>query len=93
MKNKHYLLSASLIGFLTLGGLEANLMAADTQKGSSTMMEEGTSVQIEADGTKTIKKSDGTLIQIKPDGSKLIKEADGTSVQIKPDGTKDHKKS
>lgn len=50
--------------------------------------ENGTTVQIEKDGSKTIKKADGTIVQVKPDGSKLIKTPEGTTIQIDANGKK-----
>lgn len=68
------LVSAPLVGFLTLGGLfQANLIAGDHS-----------SVQMKGDGTKLIQDADGSLIQIDSDGTKTIIKPDGSSVKIKP---------
>lgn len=50
--------------------------------------EENATVEVKADGTKTIKKSDGTTIEIKPDGTKFVRDADGSTILINPDGSK-----
>jgi hypothetical protein len=91
-----YLLSIPLMSFLTLGGfLQGNLMADDKMDADSSSAnskffqdEEGSSVQVEADGTKIIKRNDGTIVQVKPDGTKFIRSADGSTIQVGPDGTK-----
>lgn len=53
---------------------------------------DGSTVQIESDGTKIIKTPDNTSIEVKPDGTKLIKNADGSLIEKKVDGTKIIKK-
>lgn len=45
-------------------------------------------VEIKADGSKTIKDADGTFIEVKADGSKTVRKPDGTTVIINADGSK-----
>jgi hypothetical protein len=55
--------------------------------------EAGAFVQIDKDGTKTIKKKDGTTVIIKPDGTKFIQDQDGTTIQVDASGNKSIKKT
>ena len=99
MNRKKQLLCASALFF---GGLlPLNLAASDFRTTSNRVEEkskvftddEGSKVQIKADGTKIIEKTDGTWVQVNPDRSKLIKKPNGTSIQIKADGSKIIKKA
>src|SRR5258708_7174487 len=82
------LMVKGLMGFLALGGLQATLIAEDTQETPFQAVEEKTTVQVMPDGSKLVQNADGTTIQIDTDGSKTVTKSDGTSVQIKTDGTK-----
>lgn len=91
----------ALVALCLLAGLiQATLFAGYGQNGyqvaDNTMQSQnnrmitrpdGSSIEIEADGTKTIKTKD-SLIQVKPDGTEIIKNADGTTIQRNPDGSK-----
>jgi hypothetical protein len=77
------LLSLSLlVSSLTLGG---TLMAAPF---STSVVNEGPSVQVLPDGTKTVKDVEGATIQIQPDGTKMVTSPDGAIIQLMPDGSK-----
>lgn len=90
--------SKLLLSTLILCGfLQANLMADAAQFPTSTVNtdgskffkdDEGSTVKIDANGTKTIQKTDGTTVQVNPDGSKFIKDSDGTTITIDPKGVK-----
>lgn len=95
MKNKQYLWKfLALTSLMAILGIQGNLKADAPQAPSATVQTrpDGTTIQIESDGTKIIKKPDGTTVQIKSDGSKLIQRPDGTSIQIESNGTKIIKK-
>ena len=86
MQNKA---SKSLMVLLSVGVfMQSNLVAEEFHLDQ---LDPHSSIQINADGTKVIKKEDGTTIQIKPDGSKTITKPDGTKVQINSNGTKSAK--
>lgn len=75
MKSRFYVLSALLLGSVAVVN-------------PSFAVENDATVEVRADGTKIIKKSDGTSVEIKPDGTKFIRDSDGSTILINPDGSK-----
>src|SRR5689334_19797564 len=84
MKNSH-LLSTGLLS-ISFGVAPITLSANEIPK--SFTAEDGSLVQIEADGTKVVQAPDNATIRIKPDGTKIVSKPDGTSVEVKPNGDK-----
>ena len=66
MKLLKSFLAVSILGIAALSASEspATVHIQDAQ---------GTTVNVEADGTKTIKEPNGTIVEVKPDGSKMVK--------------------
>jgi hypothetical protein len=79
---KKFLMMACLLSFSTTFAHEASITD-----------DKGTSVKVEKDGSKFIRKADGTTIQVRADGSKLIKAADGTTIEVDVNGQKTVKKA
>lgn len=101
MKTKQ-LFSLSLAGFLAINGFfQTNLIAGHSSSSKETdssvqtystkdskTNSDGTTIQINQDGTKVIKTKNNTTIEIKPDGTKIIKKPGGVMIQKNPDGSK-----
>jgi hypothetical protein len=76
------LFSVSCIGFMTC--VPFGVGAAEVTPSVVSVHEsDGTSVQVQPDGSKLIVKPDGTKVEVKADGSKTITKPDGTKIEVK----------
>ena len=91
MKNVKSFLATSVLSIVAVSGF--NQVMADQLPSVHVEDADGSLVEVEADGTKIIKKPDGTTVQIETDGTKIVKETDGSSIKVEADGSKTIKKA
>ncbi len=59
------------------------LFSISCLQGETIKEKDGTTIQVNPDGSKKIQKPDGTLIEVHADGTKSIRTPNGTTIEVK----------